>query len=363
MRILFVSAKRGWGGIVTQVYRTAEGLEARGHRAWIISHPRSPFTRLAPRTVRIIPKRLGMDFNPAIILYLARFIRREGVDLVVTNIQKEVLAGGIAARICGIPNVRIVGNEDDLTDKIKWRQVRLVDHTMVPSDATLVLASKRAEWLDPAKYTTIHIGVNPVTYAEAERDELRRAWGVPPQAMVIGSTSTLAEGKGLAGLISAFKAVCETCEGCRLVITGQGPDRARLEDLARRLGVSDRVVFAGFTTEPLRTAAAYDIAVLNSAIEGFPNVIVEYMAVSRPVVATDVGGIPEILRDGENGLVVRSGDDAQLVRKLRLLAGDPGLRQRLGRGAIDTVRKGFSRDIMVEKTEALFERVIAGRRG
>jgi glycosyltransferase involved in cell wall biosynthesis len=362
MNILYVSAKKGWGGIITWMYRTALGLEARGHNVWIVSHPDSPFTKTGPPGVRIIAKRLGMDCNPAMILFLVSFIRRRRIDLVVTNIQKEVLIGGLAARICRIPNVRMVGNENDLNDRIRWRQRLLVDHTIVPSDATLRNAMKRAGWLEPQQFTTIYTGRNPITYSKDEIAAERSRWGLSERDLVVGTTARLAEIKGIDSLISVFKTVAAKHANWYLVITGDGPDREKLEALAASLGIQDRVVFAGFSAEAAKAAAAYDIAVLNSSIEGFPNVIVEYLAAGKPVISTDVGGIPEIIRDGENGVLVRPGDDRDLLDKMLRLVENPDLRQRLGRSGIETVTKGFSEDIMVDRTETLFERVARERR-
>jgi len=358
MNILYISAKKGWGGVITWIYRTAAGLGARGHRVWIVSHPASPFTRLAPDEVTLIPKRLGMDYNPAMILFLAAFIKRNRVDLVVTNIQKEVIAGGLAARLCGIPNVRMLGNEHDVNDRVRWRQQMLVDHTIVPSDTTLKLALKAVSWLEPQRFSTIYAGRDPVTYSEGEIAGLRKRWGIPDGALVFGTTARLTEIKGIDGLIAAFQTVVRSHPGTYLVITGEGPEREQLETSARNLGIRDHVVFAGFSTEPMKTAAAYDVAVLNSSIEGFPYVIVEYMAAGRPVVATDVGGVSEIVRDGKNGLLVAAGDNAGLVRTLLTLQASPGLRRRLGESALETIRAGFSEAIMVERTERLFEQVI-----
>ena len=110
MNILYVSSKKGWGGVVSWMHRTALGLEARGHKVWIVSHPDSRFTVSAPPGVRIIPKRLGMDYNPVMILFMARLIKKSHIDLVVTNIQKEITVGGCAARLTGIPSIRRIGN-------------------------------------------------------------------------------------------------------------------------------------------------------------------------------------------------------------------------------------------------------------
>jgi glycosyltransferase involved in cell wall biosynthesis len=303
-----------------------------------------------------------MDYNPMMIAWLVGFIRKNQVDLVVTNIQKEVIIGGLAAKISGIPNIRRIGNQDDLNNRVRWRQKHLVDHSIVPCDFTLAEARKRLPWLDTGKFTTIHNGVNPAVYSDEEIADVRRAWGLTGDQTVVGCTSGLAAVKRIDRLIAAFMSVSPEHPEARLVLTGEGPDEARLRECVRAAGLEDRVIFAGFSGEPQRVAAAYDIAVLNSSIEGFPNVIIEYMAAGRPVISTRVGGVSEILEDGRNGIMIEPGDGPALENALRALLSNPGLRGRLGREARRSIEKGFTEDDMIERLEALF-RALAGHGG
>lgn len=139
-----------------------------------------------------------------------------------------------------------------------------------------------------------------------------------------------------------------------LVIVGDGPERKYLEELARMLSVADRVYFAGQRSkaETLALMASCDIFVLNSTYEGFPHVVLEAMALGLSVVATAVGGTPEIMKDGENGMLI-SAEDHSLSAVLEQLARDPLLRQRLGQGARCWVREHFSLERMIEKTEEI----------
>jgi glycosyltransferase involved in cell wall biosynthesis len=342
------------------MHRTALGLEERGHRVWILSHPESRFTKSAPAGIRLIPKKLGMDFNPAMILYLVGFIKRHKIDLVLTNIQKEVVIGGLAARISGVPNVRRIGNEYDLNDRVRWRQTHLVDHSIVPCRFTLDAAARRLSWIERDLFTVIYNGVKPAEYSPEEKATVRRGWGVPVDAEVIGCTSSLGRVKGLEGLITAFGRVAAGHPESYLVLSGEGPEETALKRLAEASGVGNRVVFAGFTTRPTRAAAAYDIGVLNSEVEGFPNAVVEYMAAGTPVVSTRVGGVPEILTGGRNGLLIEPGNLEGLVAGLRSLLADPELRKELGRKARLTVEESFSEATMVDKVEALFKKAIGG---
>ncbi|MFC1799709.1 glycosyltransferase family 4 protein [Candidatus Eisenbacteria bacterium] len=361
MNILFISSKKGWGGVVTLMYRCALGLERRGHRVWILSHPDSLFTRSDPPGVTIIPRKLGMDFNPLMIGYLVAFIRRNGIDAILTNIKKEVVTGGIAARLCGIPNVRRIGSPDDLNDKVRWYQQRLVDHSVLPSEMTLKQAMGKVDWLDPDTFTTVHTGKNPADFTVEELSEQRGRWGLSGSDLIIGCTAQLAAVKGLDGLIRVFAGAVAEHPECALVLTGEGPERESLETLRTELGISGRVVFPGFSRAPMLASAAYDIAVLNSHSEGFPNTLVEYFAAGKAVVCTNVGGIPEIVEDGKNGLMIDPGDDRALTEKIMLLIEQPELRRRLGKSALDTLKAGFTEEGMIEAYERVFERAVAGK--
>jgi glycosyltransferase involved in cell wall biosynthesis len=363
MRILYVSSKKGWGGVAGWMQKTALGLEARGHKVWIISHPKSRFTSSASRGIRIIPKRLGMDYNPLMIFYVVRFIRRNLVDIVVTNIQKEITIGGSAAKVSGVASIRRIGSSNDINDRFRWRQRHLVDHTIVPSFSVLDEAKKKVNWLDPARYTVIYNGRNPRAYSAAEIADRRRRWGLSEKDFIIGSTAQLSKVKGIDRLIRVFKSLVASQVDARLVITGEGPELGALEAEAARLGIADRVVFAGFSDNPAEAAAAYDVAVLNSTEEGFPNAVVEYLAAGTAVVSTDVGGVREIVDHGRNGLLVWAGDDARLLEALSSLARDPGLRLRLAAEGFKTIEKGFSEDVMVDRLEAFFKERLERKRG
>jgi glycosyltransferase involved in cell wall biosynthesis len=362
MNILFISSKKGWGGVATLMHRCALGLEARGHRAWILSHPDSLFTRSRPDGVTVIAKKLGMDFNPLMIAYLVGLIRKRRVDVVLTNIKKEVVTGGIAARLAGVPNVRMIGSPDDLNDSVRWYQRRLVDHSIVPSDMTLKQAMENVDWLDPGTFTTVYAGKDPVALSPEEIGRQRLAWGLSDDDLIIGCTSQLASVKGLDGLVRAFARISAGHPACVLVLTGEGPERGRLEKLARDLGTACRVVFPGFSKDPALASAAYDIAVLNSLSEGFPNTLVEYFAAGKAVVCTRVGGIPELARDGENALVIPPGDEWALEEAILKLIEDPGLRAGLGEAALETVRQDFSEAKMVQALEDVLIKVVGGRR-
>jgi len=151
------------------------------------------------------------------------------------------------------------------------------------------------------------------------RAELERLFPSPPKVIVIG-VGRLSPEKGFDQLVKAAGLVAEKSHSAGFVLIGDGPDRAMLEALVRSLGLRSRVAFAGFRTDIDRLIAGADVLAQSSYTEGLPNVLLEAGAASVPVVATDVGGSREVVRDGETGYLVPSGDpDALAVRLLELI--------------------------------------------
>jgi glycosyltransferase involved in cell wall biosynthesis len=144
------------------------------------------------------------------------------------------------------------------------------------------------------------------------------------------------------------------CEKVGLVIVGDGSERERLEGIVRDRQLSDRVYFAGQRSkeETFALMAACDLFVLNSTYEGFPHVVLEAMCAGLPVVATEVGGTPELVRDGENGVLISANANGELSKTLMKLLTSSEERQRLAAGARETTQR-FQRSVMIESTEAL----------
>ncbi|MEE8481449.1 MAG: glycosyltransferase family 4 protein [Desulfobacterales bacterium] len=360
MNILYITSKKHWGGVSTWMKKTAFGLKRKGHSVWILAHPNGRFIQSASKDLKLFPKKLGMDYNPLMIYFLIRFIKSNKIDLVITNIEKEVIAGGIAARICRIPNVRRVGREDDFNEKlkVKWHHRLLVDQCIVPCDLVRKNAMKRAKWLDGSQFTTIYNGENCKRFSVDEIRHQRKKWGLSNKDFIVGVTSQLSSVKGVDSLIQVFNRIAEKHPEIYLIIMGEGKEKEKLKSIVSELNLSGRIIFGGFTTDPMCAAAAYDIAVSNSRFEGFPNNVVEYFAVGKPVVTTDAGGVTEMVKDGYNALLVPCDDNIQLYNKILFLIENPDLRKRLSQNTINTIEKEFSEDIMMDKLEKFFKRNI-----
>ena len=358
MNILYVSSKKRWGGVVTLLFRTALNLEQRGHKIWIISAKYSEFTKKIPVNTRLIPKKFGMDFNPFMIFYLVYFIKKNKIDIIATNTKKEVIVGGIAAKICQIPCVRFIGNERDF-NRIKFLQLHLIDQNILPCNKVKQISVLKNPWLPEKKLSVIYNGHNIKEFTEEEILTQKKQWGLSNNEFVIGITGRLVKSKGIELLIKAFSNISPQHPKIYLVISGTGKYKQNLIQLITSLKLNKKIILGGFTVNPLLSAAAYDIAILSSLYEAFPYTVIEYFAVGKPVISTNVGGVDELIQHGKNGFLIDINNEQQLTENLSILIKNKQLREQFSREALQTINNRFSEDNMIDELEELFRRVVA----
>jgi glycosyltransferase involved in cell wall biosynthesis len=176
---------------------------------------------------------------------------------------------------------------------------------------------------------------------------------------LVGAFGRLAPVKNYPLFLEAARLVLEQ-EPVSFVIAGDGPQRSQLESLAGRLGIADRVRFVGWLGNPYPLLSIVDLVVLTSSAEGFGLALLEAMALERPVVATAVGAVPEIVRDGVTGLLVPSREPAALASAIVRLLRDPSLRRALGRQGRELARQ-FSPTTMCDRVEEVYFSAIERR--
>jgi glycosyltransferase involved in cell wall biosynthesis len=232
---------------------------------------------------------------------------------------------------------------------------RIFDGIVANSTAVAEVAV-RVHGADPAKVRVIRNGVELVPPVEpAARQRIRERLGAKEGEILIGCVGNYREMKGHALLLDAFKTVAAADDRVRLVLVGEGPTRPRIERQVAALGLSDRVRVHGREIDIIPVYAALDLVVQASSSEGLPNVLLEAAASGRPIVATDAGGSGEIVLDGTTGLLVPVGDESALVRAIRRMIDDPGLRGVLGTAARERMLTTFGVDRFVAEWAAYYE--------
>ena len=197
----------------------------------------------------------------------------------------------------------------------------------------------------------------------SDRETVRESLGIPFDAYVIGTVGRLAEVKRQDRLLRATVNLMTRHSGVRVLIVGEGSERNRLQELAFSLGISDRVCFAGYQSEPIRYLRAMDVFALTSQSEGLPISLLEAWTVGLPVVCTSVGGIPDVLIHKTNGLLVPNNEGPDLECALSHILELPEQAIRLGIAGRETVRVKYSLETMAEAYEKKYLALINDSRG
>ena len=212
-----------------------------------------------------------------------------------------------------------------------------------------------------SKFAVIRLGIeleDRVTIDPAARAETRRVMGIGDERFVIGWIGRMTGVKRTDDLLRAVKLVRDQGVDALLCLVGDGPDHEEMERLAGELGIVRHCLFTGYQEEVGQFFSAFDVFVLTSGNEGTPVTAIEALAGGCPVVATRVGGVPDVVRDSENGYLVEPGNIAQLADRLATLAADPELRARLGGTGRERVLSRYSVDRLLDDVDALYRRLL-----
>jgi glycosyltransferase involved in cell wall biosynthesis len=310
---------------------------------------------------------LGNDFPRlrATAGELTGTLREKGCDVLLCHGYKANLLGRIAARRIGVPAVAVSRGwtwEDRRVRLYEWvdrRHLRLMDHVVAVSDGQ---AERVRQWCGvPARRVTVirnsaRLGAFAAT--EPAREQLLNIFPANhrPERVVIAA-GRLSPEKGFGVLIEAAAAVLAADPGAGVAIFGEGVLRPDLEQQVQARGLTGRVVLPGFRTDLDALLAAADVVTLPSFTEGLPNVALEASAAGVPVVATAVGGTPEVVLDGETGLLIRPGQPDALANGLKQLLRDAEFRAALGAAGRERMHRLFTFDAQAAAYLDLFARL------
>ena len=303
----------------------------------------------------------GRTYRLRGVARLARLLREQRADVLHTH----TLAGAnvtsrVAARGARVPVVSHLHIANFFRPGTRFA-LRRLDNWTARLAAALVAVSEdtRRAYVEqgyPVRIRVVHNGVDP---ANVNANGLREELAIPAGAPLVVEVGRLCDVKGQRELIEAVARL----DGAHAVLVGadleqRGGYERELRRRAEELGVGDRVVFAGTRDDAQRMLAAADVVALPSWTEGLPMVVLEAMALGRPIVATPVGGTPELVDDGETGLLVPPRDPAALADALRRLLADDALRRTLGENARRRVEERFTADATAREVLAIYDEVV-----
>jgi len=299
-----------------------------------------------------------------IVMLLREFLRKEKISLVHSHLYHANYFGRLAAFRERIPAVCTIHN----TYASPKVHRRLINRWLARKTARIIAVSVpvrddilRYDGVDPSKVIVIPNGVDPDSFdIPLTRVEARERLGIPADHFLIGTVGRLEEQKGLQYLVDAVRILREGGRKAFLLVAGSGREEARLREQATRGGVEDAVFFLGTRTDVPELYRAMDVFALSSLWEGGPITLLEAMASGLPVVATPVGFVPEVVREGVNGFLVPARDPVTLAKALWRVHEDPAMAESAGREGKGTVRERYTHRHLAEKVMTVYEEVLTG---
>ncbi|HXJ23003.1 MAG TPA: glycosyltransferase [Polyangia bacterium] len=333
----------------------AGGQAAGGHAVTAVSLEQpadGPLARaFSDRGIAV--ERLGKrpGFDPTLILRLAALFRRRGVEVVHLHNRLPMIYGAPAGRLAGAVVVLTRHGPGASGAKEAWllRGAARLLHAYVAVSPEIGVLERERGYCPPAKISVIENGIQVDKFDRAaeRRQAARLAVGIPADAWVVGSVGRFAPEKDYPFLVRAAAPLLGP--GARLLLVGDGPEMPAIRAQIDGRGVAPFVSLPGLRHDVPDLLAALDVFVLSSRMEGLPLVALEAMATGLPVVATAVGGLPNLIVEGENGFLVPSGDEVALGGRLAALRDDPALARAVGERARARTREQYSGERMVRR--------------
>jgi glycosyltransferase involved in cell wall biosynthesis len=362
MNILHAVEAPLWTGAVGQTFETVIGLTDRGHRVTLATTPGSIIAERAKAAgLDVVAMELRRELDPFAIAKLSDVICGRGVELVHAHRAHAhtiaLAASWLTRRPFIVSRHTALRPKDNFGSRLKYRS-RVVTRTVAISRAVREVLVDYG--VPDDRIAVIHDGIDPERFAGGDGTRIRSELGIPADALLVGKiANAYGESKGHDTFLAAAARLRMELPGARFLLVGKGTDSERMRAAVEALGLGDAVELAGYRSDVPDVLAGLDVLVnCPKSREGLSVAVMEAFSAARPVVATAVGGIPELVADGATGLLVPPGDANALANAVARLLRDPDLAGRLAGAGAAFVRENLTVDVMVEKTEALYREIL-----
>lgn len=369
LRIVHTVCHDQWGGLERRVYNESRWMAQQGHRITMIAPPGSPlFRNAAARGWTVHPMGFSRLRMPADFFRMRRILRDARPDVLNTHGNADTKVGLPAAAGLGIPCVILSRHVSPAVRNSGYnrRLYRDLCHFVLTTADAASRQIERDLGVPGERIRTIPSGIIPpgslMTRSEA-RARVAAILGLPDTARWIGYLGRIAPDKGVSDIVKAFSGIREACPDHHLVLVGEGEYRNALLSEIRKEGLEGRVHLPGFHEERWSWLRAFDCKVTASREnDGIPQAVLEAMFARCPVIGTAVGGIPDIIRHGETGLLVPPKDPPRLGAAILETLRDPDAAERRALAAEEAACASHTIERMGETLLALYRMILSGRR-
>ncbi len=356
-----------YGGLESWIGMVSAGLVRRGHKVLAVGRPGSEYLRrtsLASSEITTVGLNISGDFNPVTVLAIRRLLDKHAIDAVLCNFNKDVRLGGMAARWRGGTKVvwRLGNNMTRRSAVHRLLTPRLLDGAITPSHE-LKRQIIQPGYLRPDLIRVIHTGIEESRDWQPgprARQALREKHKLPIESTIAVTSGRFVKQKGHRYLVEAAGEVVRRHEEIRFLWLGDGPLEAELRARVKRSGLSDWFVFAGLLDKFELELAGADLMIHPATIEPFGIVLLEGMRAGLPIVASRVGGIPEVVAAGETGLLLPPGDSDALRTAVLELLDDRTRMSAFGQSGRKRWKDRFDYDLMLGQIESYLQSLVAG---
>ena len=360
LRITYILPQLDVGGSETHIVRLADQMRKRGHDARLLCVFQEGRLGSWARQLGIPLEALEQKkWRLPALLGIYHWLKKNPADIVHTYLFGLHLFAGLPARLAGVPVVVSSRRGVDLSqpEKIRWLEMAgnfFSDRVVACADAVRDWVLKR-ENINPSKVLTLYNGVDLSTFSpEQSGRAIRAEFGIPDAVPLVGTVANFSDMKGYPDLIDAAALILKQRPECRFLFVGAGPLETEMRNKAERLTGRGKIFFAGSRRDVPQLLAAMNIFAFCSYWEGVPNVVIEAMAMARPVVSTPAGGVPEVITDGVNGLIVPMRAPQLMAQAILTLMENPDKAQAFGMAARRTIETRFSLERMADDYESFY---------
>jgi len=359
-RIVHSESSNGWGGQEHRVLAELAGFQQRGSRVWLLAAPDSQIIQRARKAnLTAVPVKFSRLRLPLNVLQLARWLKRERIEILNTHSSQDGWLLGVAGRLAGVPLIiRTRHIHVDYPNRWVSRHAftTFADHVLTTSDKISRHLQAMFQ-LPDTRISTVPTGISLENFSPI--GERACFAGVAENKPLVGMISVLRSWKGHSTFLHAAAKLRDSGFDASFVIVGEGPFRPHIEQQIRELNLGGVVSLAGHREDVPAVLRALNVLVIASTKhEGVPQIGLQALACKTPVVGSDVGGIPEIIRPGETGRIFPAQNAGALADAIRSVLNEAELTETFCRQGRELVETKYSLNMLLDQLDALYRREI-----